>query len=70
MMWIKISLFSFFLAFSFSGCFYQNSCGISNSYWDEKSYYYDADGKYHEVCPDNIIYKDKVLKEQEQEEVW
>lgn len=54
----------------FNGCYYQNACGISNSYWDEKGYYYDSQGNYHEVCPDNIIYKDEVLKQQQQEAVW
>lgn len=49
-----------------SGC-YQNSCGISSSYWDEKTYYYDAQGNYHEKCPDNIIYKEKALQQQEQD---
>nr|WP_034290083.1 hypothetical protein [Helicobacter sp. MIT 11-5569] len=67
---MKKSLLSFLIAMGFSGCFYQNACGISNSYWDEKSYYYDAEGKYHEVCPDNIIYKDEVLRQQQEQEVW
>ncbi|MDD6055776.1 MAG: hypothetical protein SOW25_03570 [Helicobacter sp.] len=58
------------LAIFFSGCVYQNACGISNSYWDEKESYYDSQGNYREVCPDNLIYKDKVLKEQNLEEVW
>lgn len=69
-MWIKTSFFSLFLAITLSGCFYQNACGISNSYWDEKGYYYDAQGGYHEVCPDNILYKDEVLKQQQEQEVW
>ena len=48
------------------GC-YQNACGISSSYWDEKSYYYDAQGNYREKCPDNLIYKEKALQQQEQD---
>lgn len=50
----------------YSGC-YQNACGISSSYWDEKSYYYDAQGNYHEKCPDNLIYTEKALQQQEQD---
>ncbi|WP_238699045.1 hypothetical protein [Helicobacter sp. MIT 05-5294] len=49
-----------------NGC-YQNSCGISSSYWDEKTYYYDGQGNYREKCPDNIIYKEKALQQQEQD---
>ncbi|WP_104721269.1 hypothetical protein [Helicobacter mesocricetorum] len=42
-----------------SGCLYRNKCGYSNSYWEEKGYYYDAQGNYREICPpDNIIYRD------------
>ncbi|EES90215.1 hypothetical protein [Helicobacter canadensis] len=41
-----------------SGCLYRNECGYSNSYWDEKGYYYDSQGNYVETCPDNLIYKD------------
>lgn len=50
----------------YGGC-YQNACGISSSYWDEKGYYYDAQGNYHETCPENLIYKEKALQQQEQE---
>ncbi len=67
-MWQK-SFLSLLVAFVLSGC-YQNSCGLSESYWDEKTYYYDAEGRYHEVCPDNFLYKDKVLQKQQEEEVW
>ena len=46
------------IALLFSGCIYHNECGYSDSYWDEKSYYYDSQGNYIEVCPDNLLYKE------------
>lgn len=67
---IRQIILMFFVAVFYGGCFYENACGISNSYWDEKGYYYDAQGQYHETCPDNLIYKDEVLKRQQQEEIW
>ena len=41
-----------------NGCLYRNQCGYSNFYWEDKSYYYDAQGNYRETCPDNVIYRD------------
>lgn len=64
------TLIAFSVLFGLSGCLYQNACGISNSYWDEKGYYYDAQGNYREVCPENLIYKDEVLRKQQEQEVW
>lgn len=60
-------LTTLFFGFMLGGCLYYNSCGFSNAYWDEKQYYYDAEGKYHEVCPQNLIYKNNTPRE---EEVW
>ncbi len=63
-LWIIQSLI---IALVFSGCLYRNECGYSNSYWDEKGYYYDSQGNYVETCPQNVFYRDdKKPKAQEE----
>lgn len=60
---MKIVLVSFIVAFIFSGCLYRNACGYGNSVWEDKTYYYDAQGNYREKCPDNVIYTDEALQQ-------
>lgn len=43
-----------FLMLFFSAC-YINERGISNRYYDDCTYYYDATGTYRESCPKNWI---------------
>lgn len=49
------ALFITLLPLFFSGCFWQNKCGISTHYYDEKKSYYDSQGNYIEECPENNI---------------
>lgn len=56
------------IAFSFLGCMHRNECGYSSNFWAEKSYYYDAQGRYREICPQNIIYRDDALAHDELED--
>lgn len=46
-----------------NGCLYRNDCGYGNAVWDNKTYYYDAQGNYREKCPDNVIYNDESLRQ-------
>lgn len=55
----------FIIALNLSGCVYRNKCGYSTSYWDDKEYYYDSQGNYKEVCPDNFIYRDEYIPNNE-----
>jgi len=55
----KIILFLPMLALFFSGCIFFNERGISSTYYNDCTHYYDSMGIYHEKCDENIIdYKD------------
>lgn len=63
---MKIMLIGFVIASLFSGCLYRNSCGYGNAVWEDKTYYYDAQGNYREKCPDNVIYTDEALQQSQE----
>ncbi|WP_297194064.1 hypothetical protein [uncultured Campylobacter sp.] len=48
------SILIFFALLFFNAC-YINERGISNRFYDDCSYYYDASGTYREKCPKNWI---------------
>lgn len=59
----------------FNGCLYNNECGLSPYYYDEKKSYYDSQGNYIEKCPERNVYKfenaqDGDMSEKELQEPW
>jgi len=43
------------IALSFQGCIFLNERGVSSTYYNDCTHYYDSRGLYREKCENNIV---------------